>query len=94
MCLSEHSNDDQTPSSMHPRSWHSGLADALSVTGFITGHVAQGRGDLAECGRNNMGEHGHTLQSLYSGGKGEKYQVSIRCLPSSIWSMFLTYGVK
>jgi hypothetical protein len=30
------------------------------------------------------------LQSLYSGGKGEKYQVSIWCRPSSMVSMFLT----
>uniref|UniRef100_A0A0A9P277 Ham101 n=1 Tax=Arundo donax TaxID=35708 RepID=A0A0A9P277_ARUDO len=29
-------------------------------------------------------------QSLYSGGKGEKYQVSISYLPSSIFAIFFT----
>jgi hypothetical protein len=31
-----------------------------------------------------------TLQSLYSGGSGLKYQVSISCIPSWISSMFFT----
>lgn len=32
----------------------------------------------------------HTLHMLYSGGKGEKYQVSISYLPSSVRSTFFT----